>query len=539
MNEQILNGKIDSKNLLDKLNSLKRNAFNNLDRALEIDSNSNENNMRTDEAISLYERGLESIESAVNFYETNQTYLNSFDEAKNTYVRLKSLHEQTSERLNYLKTKRISNKPLYPTIDPLSSTAPASTSTLANASNLNEDFLEIGEDILGADSNDYLIIDDELLDQSKHANSDSRTDFSKATEVLCLDNGVKLFYISNDGSVSTPSYPTTLSVYSFDDQEAAKSRNGKRFVGFIRVGSWLYPLVPNELPGMKTNFNAYIFPNEDEELKNANCSFVGITFAEEISSDQRLFFEDVLINYGSLIYQDERESNGVKRPSIPQLPPPLQQTTQPSTSIANATYEPPFNLDTRPHEPSKLGQSKIDTTAPESKPKTEPDTQSKNSAERIAEQIKSGAQMITRGVSSSTSYGNKLLQNTGEKLKSQLNPNAEVVPVDPRVQSLIQNVRYGTHLSVRVSSYLVNKLGTLATSVGRTVAPHIKQGSSALLSKTVARDKANANNYVENVCTVAGSSIQGIGMVYDSLEQAAKSLSKSFADQTVTVVEHK
>ncbi len=531
MNEQILHGKIDSKSLLDKLNSLKRNAFNNLDRALEIDSTSNENNLRTDEAITLYERGLDSIDSAISFYETNQTYLNSFDEAKNIYARLKSLHEQTSERLNYLKTKRVSNKPLYPTM-------PAFTSTANNASSFNEDFLEIGEDVLNADANDFLIIDDELMDRSKLTNSNSKTDFSKATEVLCLDNGVKLFYIGNDGSVSTPSYPTTLSVYSFDDSETAKSRSGKPFVGFIRVGSWLYPLVPNELPGMKTNFNAYIFPNEDEELKKANCSFVGITFAEEISSDQRLFFEDVLINYGSLIYQDERESSGVKRPAIPQ-PSQLQPATQPSTSIANANHEPPFILDTRTHEPSKPSQSKIETTVTDSNYKLEPDTQNKNSAERIAEQIKSGAQMITRGVSSSTSYGNKLLQNTGEKLKSQLNPNAEVVQVDPKVQNLIQNVRYGTHLSVRVSSYLVNKLGTLATSVGRTVAPHIKQGSSALLSKTVARDKANANNYVENVCTVAGSSIQGIGMVYDSLEQAAKSLSKSFADQTVTVVEHK
>lgn len=131
----------------------------------------------------------------------------------------------------------------------------------------------------------------------------------KASEILRVDNGVQIFYIADDGSVSTPSYPTTLSIYSFDESSKAKS-NDKNVVGFVRVGSWMYPLVPKESPAMKTNFNAYIFPNGEEDVTNsgAKCSFVGITFAAGTSDDSKVFFEDVLRNYDLLIYQNRDEA---------------------------------------------------------------------------------------------------------------------------------------------------------------------------------------------------------------------------------------
>lgn len=149
-----------------------------------------------------------------------------------------------------------------------------------------------------------------------------------------MDEGVQIFYIADDGSVSTPSYPTTLSIYSFDDEN--RTNDGKKMIGFIRVGSWMYPLVPNEGPAMKTNFNAYIFPNADEDVTSANhvkCSFVGVTFPPGTPDDLKTFFEDVLRNYDLLIYQNREASAAAAEVSKPRPPQVAEKSVTPPASV--------------------------------------------------------------------------------------------------------------------------------------------------------------------------------------------------------------
>jgi spartin len=158
----------------------------------------------------------------------------------------------------------------------------------------------------------------------------------------------------------------------------------------------------------------------------------------------------------------------------------------------------------------------------------------------IARQVLDGANYLARGVEKTTEYASSYIQTGGEKLKSNLTPNEQPASVSPGVQKTLQNVRYGTHLTVRVSSYLLNKLGQLATATSKKVAPIIREGSVSLMSKTgVVSDKSAANNYVDGFVTVAASSVQGFATIYDSLENAAKSLASSFANQSVTIVDHK
>lgn len=128
----------------------------------------------------------------------------------------------------------------------------------------------------------------------------------------------------------------------------------------------------------------------------------------------------------------------------------------------------------------------------------------------------------------------------GEKLKNNLVPNSTPAKIDPTMRKVAENVRYGTNLTVKVSSYLVNKLGSLATYTAKTVAPHIRDGTSAIMTKTgIAGDKTSASSTLDNVCKVGGSSLKSVVMVYDSLEKAAFSLGKNFTEQTVTVVDFK
>lgn len=85
----------------------------------------------------------------------------------------------------------------------------------------------------------------------------------------------------------------------------------------------MYPLIPNDNPGMKTNFNAYIFPNNDSEMNkniespSAECTFIGISFdTKNMLKEQITFFEDVLINFNSLVYQDTSKETDVKVPFV-------------------------------------------------------------------------------------------------------------------------------------------------------------------------------------------------------------------------------
>jgi hypothetical protein len=406
---------------------------------------------------------------------------------------------------------------------------------------LNEDFLNLGDEVLNIGEDDCIIIDDNLLnddndndciiienDDENHSNSSKlnssihKKDFTKATELLRIDNGVQMFYIANDGTVSTPSQPATLSVYSFSDEVQAKYRSkGNNVVGFVRVDSWMYPLVPNESPGMKTNFNAYIFPNQDPHL-----NFVGITFANKSNGDGISFFEDVLANYGSLIYQDRNDPSGLKRPNL--------QNSNASNAILPSSS---LNVNDEAKQQEKIDdhQKSDVSTKPENN-----NSASSLTSDTLAQHVMTGAQYLSKGISATTDYANKYVNIGGEKIKGQLKPNEEPVKVDPKVQSLVRNVRYGTHVTVRVSSFVLNKLGSFAKYTAQTVAPHIKQGSTQLLAKTgIVGDKSNASSYVDGFCTVAGSSIQGVAMVYDSLEDAAKCLAKNLTNQTVTVVDHK
>lgn len=72
------------------------------------------------------------------------------------------------------------------------------------------------------------------------------------------------------------------------------------------------------------------------------------------------------------------------------------------------------------------------------------------------------ATYVSQGIATGTEYANKYIKSGGEKLKTQVQPKPEPAHIDPKYQNLIENVRYGTHVGVRVSSFLVDKLGQLA-----------------------------------------------------------------------------
>lgn len=83
-------------------------------------------------------------------------------------------------------------------------------------------------------------------------------------------------------------------------------------------------------------------------------------------------------------------------------------------------------------------------------------------ADRLAQGLVTSATYVSQGIATGTEYANKYLKSGADKLKSQVQPKPQPSQIDPKYQHLMENVRYGTHVGVRVSSFLVNKLGQLA-----------------------------------------------------------------------------
>lgn len=527
---------------------MKRKAYAMLDQALSADSTPSSSSQSA-AAMGLYQKALGITTEAIELYRANSDRLGKLEEAVVLYNQLVRMRAQTVERLEHLQQQQPSTA---------SAATPAShnsnynnqqkqqqPSTLTQTQPTDREFLELADEVLSDD--EFLIVDDDNETNAAKLQKRLAMDdmFAKASEICRVDNGVQLFYIANDGSVSTPSHPTTLSIYAFNDDQNTASASNDQLLGFVRVGSWVYPLMKNISPAMKTNFNAYIFPNEEEAEQNEKaqkssngdklvirCNFVGITFSNS-TKDQQETFEDILANYGSLIYQDQSVPSGVKQPIIP----PPRPTPAPSQAVVPAEKA-PFLLDERAKpKDDKALEKKLE----EEKPATDDTSQESGlTSDYIAKQVQTGADYVVRGVSATAGYASYYINRGGEKIKSNVTPNEQPTNVAPSVQKTIQGVRYGTHLTVRVSSFLLNKLGSIASSTAKTVAPYIREGTVSLLSKSgVAGNKSSANGYVDGFCTVTGSGIQGFVKINDSLEDAAKQLAKNITEQTVTVADYK
>lgn len=144
-----VNQKISSstQSLLDKLSSLKREAYSHLDQALTFDSGTpgapTSSETKCDTAIIMYERCLRYIDDTLAFYQTNRAELSGHDEAIRVYNHLVSMKNQTNERLNALKDERMRLV-----------NQGRSKLTIDNT----DGFLDIGDEILN--DNDCVIIDD-------------------------------------------------------------------------------------------------------------------------------------------------------------------------------------------------------------------------------------------------------------------------------------------------------------------------------------------------------------------------------------------
>ena len=174
--------------LLDDLQRLKRDAYAKLDQALNVDLQTNETN---DTKLILYNNCLQLITKALDYYAINSSRLNQNENAVKIAKQLGEMKSKTKERIDYF-----------------------------NKSNLDIEFINLADDVLEDNTDDdVIIIDSPNKNTSSLSNfslSKSNSGFEKANEVYLLENGVQQFNIASNGSVTTPSHLTDLSIYTFD-----------------------------------------------------------------------------------------------------------------------------------------------------------------------------------------------------------------------------------------------------------------------------------------------------------------------------------
>lgn len=84
-----------------------------------------------------------------------------------------------------------------------------------------------------------------------------------------------------------------------------------------------------------------------------------------------------------------------------------------------------------------------------------------------------------------------------------------------------------------------SSIGRATAALGRYLAPHVQRQGTRLLTNTLDLSEKEASDRVNGVLEVAAGTVQGLGTIYDGLEQSATILGHSLSNNTVKIVQHK
>jgi len=141
---------------------------------------------------------------------------------------------------------------------------------------------------------------------------------SDAEILFTIAGRVQIFYISADGNVSAPTYPSTLFIFKF--KNAQENATGEQDPAFLQVGTWVYPLVKGKSPVLKSKESAYMFPDLDDSLVG---NAIGLILPNDILDVEKQEFEAILQNltkadqdlkqYEECLEYSEQVSEGLKK----------------------------------------------------------------------------------------------------------------------------------------------------------------------------------------------------------------------------------
>uniref|UniRef100_A0A8C8SKL6 Spartin n=1 Tax=Pelusios castaneus TaxID=367368 RepID=A0A8C8SKL6_9SAUR len=311
-----------------------------------------------------------------------------------------------------------------------------------------------------------------------------------ADELILIPQGVQIFFVTPDGQVSAPSYPGYLRIVKFLDTESAMAQN--RPPAFLQVCDWLYPLMCNQSPVLCCNTGVYMFPDMMAQVPG---SHVGVVLSSELPAADRELFEDLLKQMSDLRVQPLEASSDVIN---------LAQTIR--------------------IQPEPEGGEK-ERELPEW-------------SEKVAHGILSGASWLSWGLVKGAEYTGKAIHKGASKLREHIHPEEKPLEVNPTVAKGLHVAKQATGGAVKVSQFLVEGVCSIASCVGKELAPHVKKHGSKLVPESLKKDKDGKSTF-DGALVVAASGVQGFSTVWQGLESAAKCIAKSVSTETVHTVQHK
>ncbi|XP_048350796.1 spartin isoform X2 [Sphaerodactylus townsendi] len=339
----------------------------------------------------------------------------------------------------------------------------------------------------GTDSGEFSSVGEEFYKQSTRPPPIQNLGV-EADELILIPHGVQIFYVTPDGQVSAPSYPGYLRIVKFLDSDEARAQN--RPPAFLQVCDWIYPLMSSRSPVLSCSSGVYMFP---DVMSQVSGSYVGVVLSSELPAADRELFEDLLKQMSDLRVQPAEASSDVIN---------LRQTV---------------HIQPEPEEGAKA--------IPEW-------------SEKVAHGILTGASWVSWGLVKGAEYTGKAIHAGASKLREHIQPDEKPVAVNPTVAKGLQVAKHATGGAVKVSQYLVESVCSLASCVGRELAPHVKKHGSKLVPDSLKKDK-DGKSPLDGALVVAASGVQGFSTIWLGLEGAAKCIAKNVSKETVQTVKHK
>ncbi|XP_041088957.1 spartin a isoform X2 [Polyodon spathula] len=309
-------------------------------------------------------------------------------------------------------------------------------------------------------------------------------------ELLLIHRGVQIFFVTSEGHVTAPSYPGYLRIIKFTSTDSARAANQPP--AFLQVCDWLYPLMSRDSPVLLCNTGVYMFP---DVMAQTPGSYVGVVLSSELPDTERALFQDLLSQLTDL-------------------------RVQPAEAASDS-----INLSQR-----------IPIAGPEAE--TEDREALPEWSEKVAHGILTGASWLSWGLVKGAEFTGKAIHKGASKLREHINPEDKPTHVSPTMAKSLHIAKQATGGAVKVSQFLVDGVCSVASCVGKELAPHVKKHGSKLIPESMKKDKDGKSN-MDGAMVVAASSMQGFATVWTGLEVAAKSIAKSVASETVHTVKHK
>lgn len=309
----------------------------------------------------------------------------------------------------------------------------------------------------------------ELNSIRRSASTDSVSSAEQGEILFSIEN-VQVFRVTEQGEVSTPSYPETLHIVRFSDEQ--RHRGGAP--AFIEIGNWTYPLVPGKSPVLHASFGGYMFP--DLEATKAGSS-VGIVIPEAVTQTDRDILESLLSELTTAFKTQEQVEEEYKE---------YREFTS-----------------------------------------------------NVASGLVKGAEVVGRGMVKGAVKTSEYMFHGADYAKQYITPDSQARPVDPNLKQGLEAARWVSSGAVRVSGWMVNKVGSATMALGRLVAPHLQRGAQSALTHVTGNSNTESSNQLAIVGELAAGTVAAVSTVYLALENSSKILAKNIANNTVMIVSHK